>query len=552
VRIAYLRDVKILHLPRTSKSLTPPEPYKLAHTALPKISVDDNGTLWVGYRALLVQVKGETRTKEQLARMTAAQRKYALRSSRRGPYWWDVFVQSFSNGKWTEPRKLPDSDGTLEEVALVRAGGGIDIAWQMEHRQENASVPFAQVADDGGHHHDYGKAAGSNGEIYFAHFPSAAGSEGALKSLVARKSPLDQNVKPRVPREEARHETEVGGKKYILLWGDLHKHSNISRCSSGNEPSPEDHYKYAYDVCQYDFVAMSDHAEHSNNFSWWRIQKLADLYNIPGHFNVLYGYEWTAGWPIGHHNVIFDSRPAPFLRSSLKGSKTREELWDSLAKAGREALTIPHTSADQRMGRTWDSHDDRYARVVEIFQACRGSYEYDGCPRQHVDATAKNCFYQDGLAQGHKMGIICSTDHGWGTAYAVVYATEHSRQGAFQAMQERRCYGSTTYGLVLDFRMGDHFMGEEFSAQKPEPISVFVRGAAPVRRIDILSNGKVVHSVGSVEKPIGKKEARLKWTPPSLDPGTSYFYARVIQEDDEMAWASPVWVTGAGSKVSSK
>ena len=135
---------------------------------------------------------------------------------------------------------------------------------------------------------------------------------------------VDTKTYPRVSRDAAHYVTEIHGQKYTLLFGDLHKHSNISRCSTGNEPSPDDHYKYSHDICQYDFLCMSDHAEHTTDFNWWRIQKLADLYNVPGYFSVLYGYEWTATWPVGHHNVIWAEKPAPILRHSLEGTHTLE------------------------------------------------------------------------------------------------------------------------------------------------------------------------------------------------------------------------------------
>ena len=194
------------------------------------------------------------------------------------------------------------------------------------------------------------------------------------------------------------------------------------------------------------------------------------------------------------------------------------------------------------MGTDWSDHDGRFRRVAEIFQSCRGSYEHDGCPRQHKNATAKAGFYQVGLAKGYRMGIICSSDHGWGTAYAAVYASSNSRRDVFQAIWDRRCYGSTTYGLVVEFRADGHMMGEEFSSKAPPKISIYVRGTAPLRSIEILSQGEVVHAVGSLERPIGTRETKIDWRPTSLKPGTTYYYARVIQEDDEMAWTSPVWV----------
>lgn len=561
VRMAVLDDGKFLTLPNTPKSLQPPDEYKLAHTAVPRISIDGNGTVWVAYRALIKQVqppgteeqpKAKGKGKKAKAQAGGQQAKKA-KDKLRGPYWWDVFVQSYRGGKWSGPEMLPSSDGNLEEVAMLPSSNGVQISYEMEHRRRLSAPFFARkpeaYQDTQGepedHHGDFGRVYGYNGDIYFAQLNRSADGDAAATSLIPRKI-IDATTYPRVSRDAAHYETEIHGQKYTLLWGDLHKHSNISRCSTGNEPSPDDHYKYSHDICQYDFLCMSDHAEHTTDFNWWRIQKLADLYNVPGYFSVLYGYEWTAGWPVGHHNVIWAEKPAPILRHSLEGTHTIEGLWSTLDKIGRPALTIPHTSADPGMGTRFDVHNDKYERLIEMFQACRGSYGSDGCPRQHVNATKKNCFVQDGLAKDYHMGFICSSDHGWGTAYAVAYATENSRQAAFKGLQDRRCYASTTYGLVLDTRMGDHFMGEEFSLDKPAEISVYARGTAPIRQVEIFSNGKIVHAEGDVKKPINKNEVRLTWTPPLPEYGkATYYYVRVIQGDDEIAWGSPFWVTSS-------
>ena len=553
IRLVCLEGGKVKQLPKASQALKPPQPYRLAHTALPKVSVSKDGTLWVGYRALMVDLSGQEKAAEK---KTPAKGKAAKKQHKhRGPYWWDAFVQSFRADGWSAPQKLPVSDGTSEEVAMLATEGGLTIAYQMEHRIQNSPeykklMEHASAEEQADHHHDFGKVLGSNGDIFIADVSAGSTGAPAAKALVPRRMPLDKPVNKRVPREQARYETEIDGQKYQVLFGDLHKHSNISRCSSGNEPAPEDHYKYAADVCQYDFLAMSDHSEHTSDFNWWRIQKLADLYNIPGFFSVLYGYEWSASFPIGHHNVIFPSRPSPILRSNIEGTKNTKDLCDALAASGKQAIIIPHTLADPSMGTRWAYHDERFERLAEVFQACRGSYEYDGCPRQHVNATVKNSFLQDALAKDYKIGTICSSDHGWGTAYAVVYATENSRQATWQALHDRRCYGSTTYGLVLDFRVGGHFMGQEFSSDKPEEIKIYARGSAPIREIAIFSDHKLVYSQGDVKHPIGKNEVKVSWKPESLPSGTTYYYARVIQEDDEMAWSSPVWVTNRAVKVS--
>jgi hypothetical protein len=101
--------------------------------------------------------------------------------------------------------------------------------------------------------------------------------------------------------------------------------------------------------------------------------------------------------------------------------------------------------------------------------------------------------------------------------------------------------------------MGDHFMGEEFSLDRPAEISIYARGTAPIRQVEIFSNHKLVHGVGDVKNPIDKKEVRLTWTPPLPEPGKpTYYYVRVIQGDDEIAWSSPFWVTTKEMKTSAK
>jgi hypothetical protein len=56
-------------------------------------------------------------------------------------------------------------------------------------------------------------------------------------------------------------------------------------------------------------------------------------------------------------------------------------------------------------------------------------------------------------------------------------------------------------------------------------------------RIDVLKDSEVVETI----KP-AKAEHRGQWTDPKPTPGTHYYYIRVVQENDELAWASPLWI----------
>ncbi|MBI3268756.1 MAG: DUF3604 domain-containing protein [Planctomycetes bacterium] len=516
-----------------TEAVAPPSPYVLAHAALPRVVLDDRVHPWLFYRALLQPLSdGEAQ---------AGARRGARKGAGGGKtYWWDCFAQVLGKS-WGKPVPLASSDGALEEPAAVPSAEGVLVAWSTEHRREQGPVPRKPVASED-HHGDYENALGRDGDVYAAVVGGARGPGGlAAAEAAATKPPADGPVPQRVERARATEAIEVGDRRYRLFWGDFHKHSNVSRCSSGMEPGPDDHYRYATDVCRYDFLAMSDHSEHTSPYNWWRLQKLADLYHVPGAFVPFYGYEWSARWPIGHHNVIFRGKPDPILRSNVAGARTTPELWKSLA--GIPALTIPHTSADPGMGTDFAHHDPQFERVLEIFQAARGSYEYDGCPRQHARATADGGFYWDALDKGLKLGLLCSSDHGWGTAYVAAWAEEDTRESVFDAIWARRCYGSTTYGLIVDARADGRPMGEEFAAEAPPSFEVRVRGQAPIRSVEILGRGEVLFQRGSEKRPIGTKEVRLSWTETEDRAGETWYYVRVIQEDDEMAWTSPVWVT---------
>jgi hypothetical protein len=527
------------------QQIVAPQGYSIAHRALGKVAVGPNGDPWIVYRALMKPIAPWS-------------------PNDRDGYLWELMARPFRDGAWQEPVKISDSDGYLEEPAVVPSKSGIRLAYTSEHRHSTArDVTYHVKKDDAppkpaapatqpveaayDHHHDFDGYMGWHGDVYAATLPLWLAPAIDPSSLPVEDKPADRPVDTRLTRDKGAHEVKTAdGKTFKLLWGDLHRHSNISRCSVGNEPNPEDLYRYGLDVNRYDFLGLSDHAEYTTDYYWWRQQKFADLYHIPSVFSVLYNYEWSMPFPNGHTNTVFPTRHN--VKMNGKGAAATANLqggWELLDRAGYKAITIPHTPADPGMGTTWPAYNPKYLRLVEIFQACRGSYEHDGCPRQHGNATNKQGFYWKALEKGYKPGIICSSDHGYGAAYACVYAPENTRDAVWQALYDRRTYGSTTYGLVLDVRSGNHWMGQEWSSKEAPKLDVYVRGSAPIRSVEIIGRFKVLHAEGSPDKPLDKDEVRVTWSDPdwASQTGEQWYYVRVIQQDDEMAWSSPVWVT---------
>jgi hypothetical protein len=69
-------------------------------------------------------------------------------------------------------------------------------------------------------------------------------------------------------------------------------------------------------------------------------------------------------------------------------------------------------------------------------------------------------------------------------------------------------------------------------------LSIKVIGTAPIRQIDIIRNTEFVHTIQN-------QGAEVTFTFSDRDPkaGESYYYVRVQQVNDQVAWSSPIWVT---------
>ena len=69
-------------------------------------------------------------------------------------------------------------------------------------------------------------------------------------------------------------------------------------------------------------------------------------------------------------------------------------------------------------------------------------------------------------------------------------------------------------------------------------LRIMVRGTAPIHRIDIIRNNAYVYT----EQP-GVREISFVFRDSAAPPGNSYYYVRVQQEDTQVAWGSPIWVS---------
>ncbi|MHB1940061.1 MAG: DUF3604 domain-containing protein [Candidatus Dormibacteria bacterium] len=431
--------------------------------------------------------------------------------------WYDVAVQRFDGRQWREVWVLPGSDGDCDEPCIVPIGvSSVTVAWRSTNRKERL---LEWEEGSGGREQEevlrshFGEAVWNSvseaGACRCADLAGVAGTVPAQLCSVAVSPPAEASrvdarrwAVARIATARAEpYQIDYGKERLTLYWGNLHRHTNVSRCNPGWEPGLEDQYRYARDISEYDFLAITDHAEHTSARNWWNAQMMADLFHMPASLVVLYGYEWTSA-QFGHYNVIYGEaeRPLPIYSARASFSDTPEKLWSLLAADDRLVMTIPHHPGVAWA--PWDSarYSAEFVRLIEIFQACTGSYEADGCFRQAAGATAAGHFVADALTGGLRLGLCCSTDHNFGSSYTAIYAPRLDRSAVFAALRARRCYGATTRDIQLDFRVGGWLMGEavESIASEDVGISVRVDAYAMLSKIQIVGPGGIVAELGGL------------------------------------------------------
>jgi hypothetical protein len=454
------------------------------------------------------------------------------------PIDWEDYLTRLDGERWTTPVPLEHSQGSIEKYAAMTRtrDGEIRAAWMTDGR------PFATQKPVKGD--IYYASLGSGGTARFA----AAGFERYAEPF-AEAIPIHNRESDDVKAMRA-YRLAAAGKQYAVYRGDMHRHSDVSQ-DFKYDGSLLEIYRYAIDAAAFDYIAITDHqAGYDQEFTWWQNQILVDLFQVAGAFTPLYAYERSVAFPNGHRNVIFDHRGVrtlPIPPAEQRGDAGAAKLYEYLRQ--NNGITMPHSSATSQ-GTDWRDNGGELEPLIEIYQGYRTSYEYEGAPRA---ATANNPqvqksgwqpegFWWNALAKGYKLGVQSSSDH-WSThiSYACLLAEKFTREGLVDAIRKRHAYGATD-NIVLEFRASaggvEHIMGDVFTASASPRFTVRVQGTGTIKQVDVIRNGKFIYTA----RP-GEKQARFELTDREFPSGESWYYTRVLQEDGQLAWSSPMWVS---------
>lgn len=357
-----------------------------------------------------------------------------------------------------------------------------------------------------------------------------------------------------------------------LLWGLLHGESermdsldNIENC-----------LRHMRDERALNFYATScfDSVEETPEEGWKSIAQNVTEFNETDRFITYSGFQWM-GEPVkeGLRQFLYLKDGKSILRFKDPKSNTLKKIYK--ISTPKDFLSIPSFTMGKGIEYDFSEFNPEYERVVEIYNAW-GSSE---CTAKEgnllpITTTGKNGTKEsskgsiiNALRNNYRFGFVagglddrgCYADFFDGgqeqypPGLTAILADEHSRDSIFQALHNRSCYATTGKRILLGFSVAGHRMGEETSTQvKPgliinRHIAGFVGGTAPVKCIEILRNGEVIHTFEpnvpnfdfAYDDLIDLKEVMIKGKEgvPFI-----FYYIRVTQTDHHMAWSSPIWI----------
>jgi hypothetical protein len=315
---------------------------------------------------------------------------------------------------------------------------------------------------------------------------------------------------------------------FNIYFGDLHNHANVGYAQGS--------LRRVYEIARnhLDFFAFTPHAHWNdirhfegsiedkwiNGFAvtrarWPEVLKMAKEFDAPGKFVTLAGYEWHST-NMGDYHLIF-----PDLDAELFTPDDLRELQRFAKKRG--CIMIPHHPAVRqgRRGANFAMRDPNVSPLLEMYSEW-GNAEHDRAPFPYIRHTepgrwTKNTLqYQ--LAQGHRFGVLASTDDhlgypgAWGEGLAAVLAPELSRKAIMEALWSRRTYAVTGDRIALRFTLNGRVMGSELPWTRERDIHISISGWDQVDRVELLKNNRVIKR----DFPMDRQPSAASWKKPVL------------------------------------
>jgi hypothetical protein len=511
---------------------------RASKNTLPRLSIDNSGRFWLAFRTA-----------------------HPIWWSPIGTVWSEELV-SFDGRDWSKPIFIHHSDNILDNrPALVPAADGKLLIVNSSDGRRNFQVSQA-ISNPLGLNPDF-PVDPFNNDLWSHLVDLGPGTQ-----VIPVAALLGAETRPEPPTVDAADAAGIktirdfrGGSdgSFHIVRGEFHRHSEISM-DGGNDGTLLDQWRYVRDASDMDWVGCCDHDNGGGReYSWWITQQLTDIYYAPSRFAPLFSYERSVAYPEGHRNVLFAQRgirPLPRYALSTVGSAPNENVFahapdtQMLYRYLREfgGVTASHTSATQ-MGTDWRDNDPNAEPAVEIYQGDRQNYEIPEAPRSNSEKDSiggwrPKGFVSVALDKGYRLGFEASSDHiSTHLSYANVFVKgELTRESLLDGFRKRHIYAATD-NILADVESGSHLAGDEFSTSELPSLRVKLKGTSNFAKVVIVRDGKYVYSTAP-----NRQSVDFSWRDNQPNRGkTSYYYVRGEQDNGELVWVSPLWITYTGN-----
>ncbi|MHA1294628.1 MAG: DUF3604 domain-containing protein, partial [Promethearchaeota archaeon] len=315
--------------------------------------------------------------------------------------------------------------------------------------------------------------------------------------------------------------------KLRLYWGYIHGHTNKS---DGVRELKEYFTNLKNSGLDYGTSTEHDHSWETTNEDFNEIKDLVKQFNKENEFISFFGYEYGT-WYTGEGDICiyYKNDKYPILRSEVNKYNSVEKLIKNLAPYKEEVLMISHHTALRPGYRNWKPFDNTLEKLVEIYSTW-GNQEYpfsEGNPlpprykffgygkyakKRGPILEKKGCFVLDALMKGYKLGFTAGGDDHFGIypggsidpdngiyppGIMAIWAENLTTSALWDALNNRRCYGTTGPRVIIKFYLNNYFMGEIIDLKfNPElnfkrKIKLQIYSPLKIIKIELIRNNSV-------------------------------------------------------------
>lgn len=374
-----------------------------------------------------------------------------------------------------------------------------------------------------------------------------------------------------------------------IYWGYIHGHTN----KSDGMRSPEEYFKNLKRAgLDFGTNTEHDHLYETSEKDFKEIKEIVENNNVENEFITIFGYEYGT-WYTGYGDICiyYKDNSLPILRSEINKYNSTIKINRNLEPYYRKVLMIGHHTALKPGYRNWEYFNNKLERLVEIYSSWgnqENSYE-DGNPlpprykffgygpfarKRGAILGRERSYVQDALQRGYKLGFTAGGDDHLGLypsgdidmdngiyppGIMAVWAEDLTRESIWNALINRKCYGTTGPRIIIKFSLQNYTMGdiiemsENPSFESSREFKIKIISPLNVERVQIIRNKKVIkHFTGGTnlfEEKLEDLESLKNIFLDHIQKNEKfvYYYVRILLEENNMAWTSPIWIVETGN-----